>query len=278
MEAFDLYVCHDRSAYDVRVPSPFAILCVDPGKVTDPQTLFGELRDQLRFLDLHTKPVLLFYAGALGGLQPFVDLSETILVPLTSSEMVGLLLSHPPHKALIRQVALRTLVSRLNPYIYRGPIDRGMFVGRHQQLDRLRELSASYALVGPRSIGKTSLINRAYELLRKDGKAAARLELGATMRDRDLMEQFYFALVESCGVRESVMGRMTAPRLQQLIQRVARHSPGRRIGIFLDEADELGDPCRKGASGGLSRDGGPDGPCRLGERLPGQDQLGGDRW
>jgi hypothetical protein len=243
VDAFDLYVCYDVSAYDVRVPSPFAIVCIEPGKVTDPQSLFGELRDLLRSLDLHTKPVLLLHPGVLGALQPFVDLSETILVPLSSCELVGILLSHPPHKAVIRQVALRMPANRLNPYIYRGPIDRGMFVGRHQQLDRLRDLSASYALVGPRSVGKTSLINRAYELLRKDGKAAVRLELGVTMRDRELIEQFFFALVESCGVRESVMGRMTAARLQRLIQRIAHHSPGRRMAIFLDEADELGDRC-----------------------------------
>jgi hypothetical protein len=72
---FDLYVCEDRSNYDIRLPSPFAVLCVAPSKILDTQAFFGQIRDQLQAFDLHTRPALVFHPGDLGSIGSLFDLS-----------------------------------------------------------------------------------------------------------------------------------------------------------------------------------------------------------
>lgn len=240
---FDLYVCEDCSNYDVRLPSPFAVLCLAPPKIPDPQAFFGQVRDQLRTFDLHARPTIIFHPGDLGELRSLLELSETTFVPFSSDELARLLIAHPPRNVLMRRVVARVPVKRLNPYIYRGPVDKHLFVGRQQQLDRLCELSVSYALIGPRATGKTSLINRACERMRDDGQSVIRLELGATMHDRDLAERFLYEVISHYGLRPSALGRVTIGRLERHILRLARHSPRKRVAVFTDEADALAERC-----------------------------------
>jgi GTPase SAR1 family protein len=122
-----------------------------------------------------------------------------------------------------------------------------MFYGRQQQLKLLTNLTQpsapSYALVGPRSIGKTSLINRAYEELRQRGEAVIRLEFSATRYEPQLIDQMLAAVSEDLRVRQSSQRSTAVGLLESHVRLAAKNAPSKRVVILLDEADEMQHRC-----------------------------------
>lgn len=241
-ELFDLYVCEDAPDQRVSLRSPFALLCVSGEAGSDPET-FGAIYDTLLREDLHTRPGILLETGSLGELGTRLALSPLRLARFNSASLLDLLLAHPPRTFLTRRVVAEIPLADLNPYIYRGPVGASMFFGREQQLEKLTQLKSSYALVGPRAIGKTSLMNRACERLRASGALVIRTEFGGSNSEEQLMEQIVSILIHDYGAPFSFQKRLSAPRLQRYLERMAKRFTPQRVAIFMDEADELRDRC-----------------------------------
>jgi GTPase SAR1 family protein len=137
----------------------------------------------------------------------------------------------------------KTPISLLNPYVYRGPIGKTLFFGRRNQLTTLSRLQTSYALIGPRAIGKTSLLNRAYESLLDQGYLAVRVTCSASMGDYDLAYQLLDGFVRRHGADPKLLVRVSPQRVQRLIQDYVLRGTPRRVAVLLDEADLLVDHC-----------------------------------
>ena len=99
------------------------------------------------------------------------------LVVLGSGELRDLLLHPDPAAYLIKDlIAPQIGVEGLIPYETRGPVSARMFYGRAHDVRRvlgglLGRSRRGYAVHGPRRIGKTSLLRRVEEELRRTGRA-----------------------------------------------------------------------------------------------------------
>jgi hypothetical protein len=247
-----LYKCIDRATYDIPMHSPFGMFCVDTSNLSsenEAQDLLQQIIGLLRDRDLHYHPVLLLINTENTPLEPLLDLTDIPLVLLNSRELVSVLLAHPPHMVLMKHISKRVPLRTVNPYIYKGPVGPRMFFGRHRQIEQLCDLRFSYALVGPRAIGKTSLMNRAYERLKLDGKIAICVQYSPAMREDDLLYQIMERFVREHGAEQVLLARFSIHVLERLIEDYAvryRHGePHKRgtVAVFVDEADELSEKC-----------------------------------
>ncbi len=134
-------------------------------------------------------------------------MSEIVSIPLSVPDVVDILTAHPParrideahHRQNAHQATESVRVSR--------PIGPHLFVGRQQQLNKLCSLQSSYALVGPRAIVKTSLINRATSEFAPKEVWRCASSFGVHMIEYQLLERLYAALVDHYEARASLLAR-----------------------------------------------------------------------
>jgi hypothetical protein len=242
----ELYECTDSGGVAIALPSPFALVVLDTAQMTsdaDGQTACEELQELLRERDLHTRPAIILINGSDKPVAPVLKFSQTPSAILSGPDLVEVLIAHPPRTALMRRILARTPLTLLNPYIFRGPIGPRLFRGRHEQLKRLSTLQTSYALIGPRAIGKTSLMNMAYEKLRDEGVYTVRVEHSAAMTEQDLCVQIIDAFIREYRADEKLRLKPSPQRVQRLIQDYVMRSSPKRIAILVDEADLLNEHC-----------------------------------
>jgi hypothetical protein len=242
----ELHRCEDRGTLLPLIPSPFALFCLNTPLLTSEaaaQSVSEEIIALLKIHDLHKRPAVAVLNGEGTLLVPFLQFLGTPFVSLTASELVAVLVGHPPRGALVRRILEKTPISLLNPYIYRGPIGRNLFFGREERLNRLSKLQTSYALIGPRAIGKTSLMNLAYENLLEEGYLAVRVVCGELTDDYELAREILDAFIRTHGADNRLLAKVSPQRVQRLIQDYVMRSSPRRVAIFIDEADLLADRC-----------------------------------
>lgn len=250
----ELYTCYDRSLHGIQLHNPFAIICIDNGSLTsraDVQFIVEDILYLLRERDLHKNPIIVLLACESEAIKSLLWGSRPTFIVLTAKDLVAILVARPPRIQLIRKVRESTPLTLLNPYIYKGPIDRNMFYGRQDQLKKLCELRASYTMVGPRTIGKTSLIKRAHEDLREQGHVVIRAEMRPGMSESELVYHIIDRFVTEVGAPQVLLTRCSVKALERLIENYAvRYTrrtlgagwiphPRKKVAIFIDEADEL---------------------------------------
>ena len=223
-----------------RLKSPFAIVCIDGRQVTDPQQLGVDVDHELRLLDYYDRPTLAVFSEPFAPIRPHLEFSDQHFVTISCAEIVQILLAHPPREALTKRMIEATPLRLMNPYVYRGPIDDRLFVGREDDLHLLTQMNASYALVGPRSIGKTSLINQAIKRLKGEGHIVLRAEFSSVMGELELLAKFIHQFVESFGAWKGFLARASANSFDRLVEYFSSKS---KVFVFIDEADELTKRC-----------------------------------
>lgn len=234
---FDLFQLADVAG---RLKSPFAVVCIDGSQVTTPQQLGVDVDHELRMLNFYDRPTLVLFSEPFTPIRPHLEFSDQHFVMLSCAELVQILLAHPPRDALTKRMIESTPLRLLNPYIYRGPIDDRLFVGREDDLKLLTKMDASYALVGPRSIGKTSLINQAINRLKADGCVVLRAEFSSVMGEFELLTKFIRQFVDSYGAWKEFLARVSASSFDRLVEYFGAK---RRVIVFIDEADDLTKRC-----------------------------------
>lgn len=237
---FEIYQCEDCSPTGIPIKSPFGLVCLDAGRIgsdEQAQELCGEVFAILREKDLHTKPALVLMNAESAPARSSLKFFQTPFVPLGPAQIVAILLAHPPRRALWRQLTSYTPLARLNPYIYKGPIDGRLFYGRQEQLKILSDLKASYALIGPRAMGKTSLMNKTYHSLKEQGFYAVRAEHSAHMTEAQLATQIIDGYITEYGADENLRSREPLNQLRVLIRDYVRRRSPKKLAILIDEAD-----------------------------------------
>ena len=243
-DCFDVYLCRDdESKNRVVIPSPFTIAVFPELLQMSTAQTFRMLDDVLSVNFVSDKPIVAISPHGLREFSQFVVAANLSLIDLGVGDLVDILIHRPARDALLKRVIPATSLKRLNPYHYKGPIRGNMFVGREEQLAKLTGLSESYALVGPRAIGKTSLINRAYEEIRSKGEVVVRLEFSTAMQETDLLVQIVERLIEGYEAWPGYRSRANIDRVSWLLEDSARKSPNKRIAILVDEADEIETRC-----------------------------------
>ena len=242
----ELYRCVDKMLSGFQFNRPFAFLCLQTDAISsqeDAQNMFEQVLGLLRYHDLHTSFVIVLVASEKGGIQEMLRLSGMSCILLTPRGLVDILTSHPPRVSLIRLIRMRTPLSLINPYIYKGPVPltSSLFVGRSEQLKKLGDPQTSYALVGPRAIGKTSLMNRAHKNLEEDGWITICVECSPTMSELDLVYQILDRFIREYNASPSLLTRVGIQRMERLIEDYAdKEVPKKRsVVVFIDEADEI---------------------------------------
>lgn len=238
-DKFDLFLITDVIG---RLKSPFAVVCVASEQVDNPQRLGVDVDHELRSVGIYDRPTLVLHSGSFASIHPNFFFSDQHFVFLSSAELVQILLSHPPRDALTKHLMDSTPLRLLNPYIYRGPIDDDrLFVGRDDDLKLLTRMSASYALVGPRSIGKTSLINKAIKTLKAQGRIVLRAEFSRALGELELLGKFIDQFVGEHEAWPGYVARVSASSFEKLVEHYG--SEDERVIVFIDEADELAKRC-----------------------------------
>lgn len=245
-ENYDLFTLSDIRGH---LKSPFAILCVDPQIVDDHQAWGVQVDHELRAMNIFDRPTLVLMAAELGPLKSQLVFSDHPLVFISLAQLIEILTAHPPRQNLVRRIVADTPIRLLNPYVYRGPIGDPLFVGRQDDLKLLTSMAASYFLVGPRSIGKTSLINRAYRILRQRNRVALRVEFSSAMSETDLLTKLIRQFIDSYGAWSGFIDRVSPSTFEHLVEYSCKAEkdgtipPDRRVILFVDEADELVSRC-----------------------------------
>jgi Cdc6-like AAA superfamily ATPase len=154
---------------------------------------------------------------------------------LNHDDLKAVILSDTPREAFLDLLVEQIDVTALSPFQIRAPVT-DMFYGRSKELraiiTAMRQPGAkNHAIIGPRRIGKTSLMYRVRQDIeaRKDYRAIY-LEVGKLT-----INEFYQAILDQLGVKS------TRPELSEFISEIEAlcQRDTRKLVLFLDEVDSL---------------------------------------
>lgn len=241
---FSIFPCEDRGADTVRIPGRFAIVCLDVAgalRAGSPDEFGNRLTMALRQEDLYHQPAILLPNAPLQELEPVLLYPGSKILGFQSREVVRILLDYPPRVSLMKRVAQTLPLSLLNPYVYKAPVGANLFVGRTRQMQTLCSGQASFALIGPRAIGKSSLMHRCYEFLTNIGAIAVRVEFGGAFNEGEFLKRILqeFVWVHGCSPRLLTDRRSSVQILTNLLHDLWKRKGDKPVFIFIDEADEL---------------------------------------
>jgi len=145
--------------------------------------------------------------------------------------------------ALIPQID----IAALSPFQTAGPV-RETFWGREAECQRilgyvLRREGKGCAVIGPRRIGKTSLLLRVQDELRQDPTVEVQF-LDASPYGQDLGSMLR-AVVQELGIDH---GATDSAEFISAIRKHLKANPRRRLALFIDEVDALAVPGPHGLS------------------------------
>jgi hypothetical protein len=224
---------------DVRLPTilPFVFL-------QRPELLEGDLDDLRHLLSEHFRhrfALLVLFSDELGLERARRMLDEKLrkvyaydVIALGKGDFQQIIVKKDPQRAL-RQLVLRNVdLIAVSPFVTSGPVPDNMFFGREQELRQITENvgTTSYALVGGRRVGKTSILQRL------DGvrlPAAGYSTLYFDCQPYPTSEEFLRAAYQRW-MKERLPGDLAPPPFTDIVDRFARDEP---LTILLDEIDRL---------------------------------------
>ena len=124
-------------------------------------------------------------------------------------------------------------LSRLSPYVIRGPVPTSMFFGREAEIKQLSQKPCNHAVVGGRRMGKSSILLRLNYLLNRDPRFRAfYLNCEACFDDSDFLATFSDSLQTPQTIEKVI-------QIRPCLTHIAKQYPGRVTVFLLDEVDEL---------------------------------------
>jgi hypothetical protein len=181
--------------------------------------------------------VLALSADAFAVAKGWPEAQESLLL---DRDQLRLLLGAQPEQArafLVRHLRARLSRLTLNPYHAKLPAEGAMFFGRQRELRELKtEARASFAIVGPSRMGKTSLLRRYHATLPVSRRLHAHYLQFADVNARNIAE---------VGNRVAVpLGEGASRMSPERLLRVLRHlhcRDGAMLEFLLDETDGVCD-------------------------------------
>ena len=112
---------------------------------------------------------ILYFPPQTSVLDRCHDVFGRKLIRLTEDRLKPLAAAPDPHEALVNELLKQADLSLLSPYKSQGAVPGHMFYGREVEVARLAaHHDTSFAIYGPRRIGKTSLALKLYSILEKE--------------------------------------------------------------------------------------------------------------
>jgi hypothetical protein len=169
-----------RSLFGYMVKAPAVRLSLPPrfpiifslGGPVDAERL-RQVRDFMRLLNATSFFGLLVAAdapeeqGAADAWRRLIHGGADDLIVLDEAALAGLLLATDPERALVDRILTQIDLTVVSPYLSAGPVPENMFFGRDYEIKAiLRTIrDRSFAIVGGRKIGKTSVLTHVYRLI-----------------------------------------------------------------------------------------------------------------
>jgi hypothetical protein len=196
--------------------------------------LLGEigLKSRMGIMVLFMEPKAIYQSQQL--LKEFQRTDACDIIPLECGEFLKIIEAREPVRALRRWLLSQAGLSVISPFQTNAPTSNRMFFGREQELRTIRDhaQTASYALVGGRRIGKTSILR---QLEREDlpgmGLRVISLNCDLVYCLGDLIQAI--SLNKTCFPVPPVKPFVS---LDSLFQALPQDQP---IMLLLDEADKL---------------------------------------
>ena len=187
--------------------------------------------------------ILLFFTGPkyLNESQRFLKHFQKAyaydIIPMACNEFLKITEAREPGKIFRQWILSQADLSVISPFTTSGPTPEGMFFGREQELRTIREhvCTASYALVGGRRIGKTSILKHLWRIgLPKIGIRAFYQDCSYIQTQADLVQA---VSIDRAWFPESPSAQLSS--FASVIQALPHGQP---IVLLLDEADKLIEP------------------------------------
>lgn len=159
-------------------------------------------------------------------------------VILHRRDLEDILAGQPAAERLRHKVLEQANLSVLSPFVVGGPVPKGMFFGRENEITLVTQGvlhdRGSFCIPGGRRIGKSSLLNRVGEILLGHGATVVYLDLSIV----DSYEAFAF-LLDAGSFDKSQAGTSLEQIIRARIEK-DRRGTGRSFAVLLlDEVDQL---------------------------------------
>lgn len=159
------------------------------------------------------------------------------LIVLSASDLYALYMAADPPACLLSKILQQIDLSVVSPYVTSGPVPENMFFGRDYELKVLMRTirDASYAIVGGRKIGKTSILNKMQRLIdRSSGMSPFYLDCHGVIDHETFFQAIQIATSVGVSSAEPQAMRQLLIRLRR-----QRNLGNDTIVFLLDEADHL---------------------------------------
>ncbi|TEU17950.1 MAG: AAA family ATPase [Anaerolineales bacterium] len=224
---------------DIRLPAVFPFVLLQRAELLE-----GDLDDLRHLLSEHFRhrfALLVLFSDELGLGRARRMLDEKLrkvyaydVIALGREDFQQIIVKKDPQRAL-QQLVLRNVdLITVSPFVTSGPVPDNMFFGREQELREITEHAGttSYALVGGRRVGKTSILQR---LDRVRLPAVGYSTLYFDCQPYPTSEEFLRVAYQRW-MNEQLPGDSAPPPFTEIVDRFAGDGP---LAILLDEIDRL---------------------------------------
>ncbi len=157
-------------------------------------------------------------------------------IVLDGQDWRQIIMARDPGKRLVELMLQQVDLTVVSPYVISGPVPDNMFFGRDHELKTVtRKIdSTSFALIGGRKIGKTSILAKIYRLLSDNGQAYSTLYLDCQAVTR--VEAF----LEAASTLWNMRPALYSPQdFRHCVVASHQEHIGMPLVILLDEVDAL---------------------------------------
>ncbi|HXE71188.1 MAG TPA: AAA family ATPase, partial [Candidatus Nitrosotenuis sp.] len=234
----------------VRLPSKIPFMVSRLGALTPDQAQV--LRSLLESLGLDSRFALLLTPGRKEQAVQVLDqqlraaLRYDVIV-LTPEDLRDILKVRDRSRALVAKILEQVDLTVVSPFVTEGPVPASMFFGREGEIKEIlyRLDQASLALIGPRRIGKTSVLQRCLAALQSQNRPVLYIDCQAVYDYKGFLDLVAAEHLSgrSYGPWESPLG------FRALLADLASLHAGGRLLFILDEVDLLLREDREGSEG-----------------------------
>ncbi len=206
-----------------------------------PDVLAESLLDEVRGKNWRHRDVIVLMNGDGSELRAHLAGRNSRILFVDEADQQKILNANSFTYALQKHFCEQIPVSNLAPYECGETVEGARFFGRKKEInDILRHNTASFAVIGVRRIGKTSLLRESMRLMLEQGEKPERIVwLGCSTIHNPT--QFIEEIVHILNIRELSRLKNIQESLfsfPDFLKRMAKMHGG-QITIFLDEADEF---------------------------------------
>ena len=228
------------SALRLRIPSRFPIIFL-PQQTFTPEDING-IQDLMRILGMTSYFAIVIHMGdsvshpgRKRALEQAMGRTAHDLIVLDYQDLWRMFIAQDAIRCFIDIILSQVDLTVVSPYVISGPVPENMFFGRDYELKAIIRTirDHSFAIVGGRKIGKTSILAKVYRLMTEMA------DFHPLYLDCQAINN-YDGFFETLGAAWDIIGAKPSPEaFRRLIYEVWRNHPKNDVVVLLDEVDAL---------------------------------------